>query len=117
MDKRKIQTYRKRLLEKQEDFRRMVAKSGQDGRDIDEDTTQDPADQAANSYTKEFLFHQSQDNHRILQLIEDALVRMESGSYGLCVECQEDVQPKRLEAVPWARHCIECQEKQEKGLL
>jgi RNA polymerase-binding transcription factor len=117
MDKRKIQTYRKRLLEKQQDLRRTVAKSEQDGRDVDEDATQDPADQAANSYTKEFLFHQSQDNHRILHLIEEALGRMENGSYGLCVECQEDVQPKRLEAVPWARHCIECQEKQEKGLL
>lgn len=117
MDKRKIESYRKRLLEKQEELRRTVAQSEQDGREADGEITQDPADKAANSYTKEFLFHQSDDNHRILQLIQEALGRMENGAYGHCVECNEDVQVKRLEAVPWARHCIECQEKQEKGLL
>jgi len=95
----------------------MVSRSDQDGREVDNEITQDPADRAANSYTKEFLFHQSDDNRRILQLIQDALRRAENGSYGHCVECQQDVQAKRLDAVPWARHCIECQEKQEKGLL
>lgn len=117
MDKRKVEHYRKQLLAKREEIRRMVSRSEQDGREADNGTTQDPGDRAANSYTKEFLFHQSDDNRRILQLIQDALQRADQGSYGLCVECQEDVQRKRLDAVPWARHCIECQEKQEKGLL
>jgi DnaK suppressor protein len=117
MDKRKVDHYRKQLLAKQEEIRRMVARSEQDGREADIEITQDLADRAANSYTKEFLFHQSDDNRRILQLIQDALRRADDGSYGFCVECQQDVQTKRLEAVPWARHCIECQEKQEKGLL
>ncbi|MFB3922687.1 MAG: TraR/DksA family transcriptional regulator [Terriglobia bacterium] len=117
MDKKKAEIYKKRLLAKQEELLRQVSKSEQDGRQIDEDTTQDIADKAANSYTKEFLFHQSDDNRRILQLVHDALERLKSGSYGLCVACQEEVQVKRLEAVPWARHCIECQEKQEQGLL
>jgi RNA polymerase-binding transcription factor len=117
MDRRKLESYRKRLLEKQEELRRAVAKSEHDGREADGEVTQDPADKASNSYTKEFLFHQSDDNHRILQLIQEALGRIEKGVYGHCVECNEDVQVKRLEAVPWARHCIECQEKQDKGLL
>jgi DnaK suppressor protein len=117
MDKRKVGHYRKQLLAKQEEIRRMVARSEQDGREADNEITQDLADRAANSYTKEFLFHQSDDNRRILQLIQEALRRADEGSYGLCVECQQDVQGKRLDAVPWARHCIECQEKQEQGLL
>ena len=117
MDKKKAETYKKRLLAKQEELLRQVSKSEQDGRQIDEDTTQDIADKAANSYTKEFLFHQSDYNRRILQLVNEALERLKNGSYGLCVACQEEVQVKRLEAVPWARHCIECQEKQEQGLL
>jgi len=45
------------------------------------------------------------------------LERVKDGTYGLCVSCQGEVQVKRLEAVPWARHCIECQEKQDEGLL
>ena len=117
MDKKKVELYRKRLESKQEELMRLVSKSEQDGRSVDEEITQDIADKAANSYTKEFLFHQSDDNRRILQLVQEALGRIKSGEYGLCVACQEDVQQKRLEAVPWARHCIECQEKQEQGLL
>jgi len=117
MDKKKAEFYRKRLVQKQEELQRLVSKSEQDGREADEEATQDIADKAANSYTKEFLFHQSDDNRRMLQLVNEALERLKNGSYGLCVACHEGVEVKRLEAVPWARHCIECQEKQEKGLL
>jgi DnaK suppressor protein len=117
MDKRKAEHYRKRLVAKQEELLRLVSKSEHDGREADEEATQDIADKAANSYTKEFLFHQSDENRRLLQLVNEALERIKNGSYGLCVACHEDVQQKRLDAVPWARHCIECQEKQEQGLL
>jgi len=117
MDKRKLEIHKKRLFAKQEELLRLVAKSEHDGREADEEATQDIADKAANSYTKEFLFHQSHDNRRLLQLVNEALQRIEDGTFGLCVACHEEVQAKRLEAVPWARHCIECQEKQEKGLL
>lgn len=117
MEKKKLESYRKRLLAKQEELLRLVSKSEQDGREADEEATQDIADKAANSYTKEFLFHQSDENRRLLQLVNEALGRLKDGSFGLCVGCQEEVQSKRLEAVPWARHCIECQEKQDEGLL
>jgi DnaK suppressor protein len=117
MEKKKVDFYKKRLLTKQEELLRLVTKSEQDGREADEEATQDIADKAANSYTKEFLFHQSDENRRLLQLVNEALGRMKNGSYGQCVACQEEVQQKRLEAVPWARHCIECQDKQDQGLL
>jgi DnaK suppressor protein len=117
MDKKKADHYKKRLLAKQEELLRLVTKSEHDGREADEEATQDIADKAANSYTKEFLFHQSDENRRLLQLVNEAFERMKDGSYGQCVACQEDVQQKRLDAVPWARHCIECQEKQDQGLL
>lgn len=117
MDKKHTEIYRKRLNEKQEELLRMVSKSDQDGREADEEATQDVADKAANAYTKEFLFHQSNDNRQILTLVDEALERIKNGTYGTCVECQDEVQPKRLDAVPWARHCIECQAKQDQGLL
>jgi DnaK suppressor protein len=117
MDKRKAETFKKRLIAKQTELLKLVTQSEQDGREADEEATQDIADKAANSYTKEFLFHQSDDNRRILLLVNEALDRIKTSEFGLCAACQEEVQPKRLEAVPWARHCIECQEKQEQGLL
>jgi len=117
MDKRKAEIYRKRLLEKQGELLRLVSKSDQDGREADEEGTQDIADKAANAYTKEFLFHQSNDNRLTLQSVNEALDRLKNGSYGYCMACSQEVQAKRLDAVPWARHCIECQEKQDQGLL
>jgi DnaK suppressor protein len=117
MDKKKLEIYKKRLLTKQEELLRQVSNSEKDGREADEEATQDIVDKAANSYTKEFLFHQSDENRRVLQCVNEALERMREGTYGQCLECQEEVQHKRLDAVPWARHCIECQEKQDQGLL
>ena len=117
MDKKKVEYFKKRLLAKQEELLRLATKSDKDGREADEEATQDIADKAANSYTKEFLFHQSDEHRRLLQLVDEALQRMKDGTYGQCVACQEEVQQKRLEAVPWARHCFECQEKQDQGLL
>ena len=61
MDKKKAESYRKKLQAKQEELLNLVSKSEQDGREADEEATQDIADKAANSYTKEFLFHQSDD--------------------------------------------------------
>ena len=115
MDKKKVEVFKKRLLAKREELLRHVSNSEKDGREADEEATQDMADKAVNSYTKEFLFHQSDESRRVLVLISEALERMKAGTYGLCVECEEEVQQKRLEAVPWARHCIACQEKQDQG--
>jgi len=117
MDKKKVELFKKRLLTKQDELLRLVTTTEKDGREADEEATQDIADKAANSYAKEFLFHQSDESRRLLQLVEEALERMRDGTYGKCVACEEEVQQKRLDAVPWARHCIECQEKQDQGLL
>jgi DnaK suppressor protein len=53
----------------------------------------------------------------MLALIDDALLRIKNGTYGICIECEEELQQKRLEAVPWARYCVSCAEKHEQGLL
>jgi DnaK suppressor protein len=117
MDKKRLEYYRKKLQIKREELLRNIARTEQEGREADEDPTVDLADKAANSYTKEFLFGQTNHDRYILNLVEEALQRIKGGAYGLCVHCQQEVQQKRLEAVPWARHCITCQEKQEQGLL
>lgn len=117
MDKKRLEYYRKKLLAKREDLLKDIARTEEEGRAADDDPTVDLADKAANSYTKEFLFGQTNHNRFMLQLIDEALGRMKENAFGLCVHCQEEVQQKRLEAVPWARHCITCQEKQEQGLL
>ena len=117
MEKKKLEAFKKRLETRQQELRRMVSRTEQDGRRVDEDSAQDIADRAASSYTKEFLFHQSNNDRQLLQMVEKALSRIREGSFGECISCGKEINPKRLEAVPWTRHCIECQEKLEKGLL
>jgi DnaK suppressor protein len=117
MDKKKLEYFRKRLEGRQQELRRIVTKTEQDGRTVDEGSAQDIADRAASSYTKEFLFSQSNNDRQILQMVEGALVRIREGAFGECISCGKEINAKRLEAVPWTRHCIECQEKLEQGLL
>ena len=117
MEKKKLDSFKKRLETRQQELRRMVTRTEQDGRTVDEDSAQDVADRAASSYTKEFLFHQSNNDRQLLQMVENALSRIREGTFGECISCGKDINAKRLEAVPWTRHCIECQEKLEQGRL
>jgi DnaK suppressor protein len=117
MDKKKLDAFKKRLEERQRELRFNVSRTAQDGREADLESAQDVADRAANSYTKEFLFSQSNSERQTLQMVDGALERIREGSFGECIACGEEINPKRLEAVPWTRHCIECQEKAEQGLL
>jgi DnaK suppressor protein len=117
MDKKRLETFRKRLEERQQSLRKAVSRTEEDGRIADQDSAQDIADRAASSYTKEFLFSQSNNDRQLLQMVETALQRIRGGTFGECVSCGNEINAKRLEAVPWTRYCIECQEKLEKGQL
>jgi DnaK suppressor protein len=117
MDKKRLEYYKKKLLARREELLRTIARTAEEGRAADEDPTVDLADKAANSYTKEFLFGMTNTDRTMLNLIDAALKRIADEDYGVCANCQEEMQQKRLEAVPWALHCINCQEKAEKGQL
>lgn len=117
MDKRKVKIYRDRLLGRREGLVGQVQEAEMYSRERDSEATQDPADMAANAYTKELLVSMSANDRNLLTLIDEALARIELGDYGSCIHCAEPVQEKRLEAVPWARHCLRCQDLLERGLL
>jgi len=117
MDKKRLEYYKKKLLNRRDELVKTITRTEEEGRQADDDPTVDLADKAANSYTKEFLFGQTNTDRAILNMIDDALKRIRKEEYGTCANCQEEMQQKRLEAVPWAKHCITCQEKKEQGLL
>ena len=50
-----------------------------------------------------------------LALVDAAIARLDDGSYGRCIRCGRDIPPERLEALPWAAHCIECQTAIDRG--
>lgn len=112
-----FEKYRKRLLVRQEELIVDISRNRQVTDETVDEQAQDMVDRATSAYTREFAFSLSEADRKALLLIEQALLRIEQGTYGVCVHCQGVVQEKRLEAVPWARHCLECQEMQDKGLL
>jgi RNA polymerase-binding transcription factor len=117
MDKKRLEYYKKKLTTRREELMKTIARTEEEGRTADDDPTVDLADKAANSYTKEFLFGMTNSDRTILNLIDEALKRIRINEYGSCLTCQEEMQQKRLEAVPWAKNCISCQEKIEQGLV
>jgi len=117
MDQKKMKIFRDKLLQKKQEILEAYNKNKTYGKEADEDGAQDIADKAANSYTKEFLFSLSNSERNMLQLVDEALTRINGKRFGVCVVCDGEMERKRLDAVPWAKHCIECQEKQEQGLL
>ena len=108
---------RKRLLAKRDELVQDLAKNRQVSDETSDESAQDMADRATSAYTKEFAYSLSESDRKLLLLIEEALGRLDTGTYGTCVLCSQVVQEKRIEAVPWARHCLDCQELQDKGLL
>lgn len=117
MDKRRTRVYRDKLLDRREGLVGQVQEAEAYSRERDSEATQDPADMAANAYTKELLVSMSANDRQLLEMIDEALDRMEEGKYGKCVHCGQPIQERRLQAVPWARHCIRCQDLNERGLL
>ena len=117
MDKKKLNYFKERLLEERAKLLGVVGRNEDHGREADTEATQDPADKASNSYTKELLFSQSTNDRQILTLIDEALERIADGTYGICVISEKEIPLKRLEAVPWAKYTIEIQEQIEKGLI
>ena len=75
----------------------------------------DPADQAASEYERQALVHKAATARQMLKNLSQALERMRQGSFGECAECGDDIELKRLEAIPWARYCVSCQEERERG--
>lgn len=84
---------------------------------VDDSETPDPVDLAVRNYSKNVMLAVSENESKQLALIDEALLRIEDEEYGPCQNCQNDIQIKRLEAIPWARYCLNCQELLEQGLL
>lgn len=72
----------------------------------------DLADQATGNNEVHIALKLKQTDAKILQATEEALTRMEKGTYGICRDCGDPIAPARLEAIPWTRVCIECKQKQ-----
>ncbi len=72
------------------------------------------ADVGTENYDQEFTLSLIENEQVVLEQINDALVRVDSGSFGICDECGEPIAKPRLQAIPYAKYCIECAREMEK---
>lgn len=117
MEQKKMRLFKDKLLQKKKEILEAYSKNKAYGMEADGQGAQDIADKASNSYAKEFLFSLSNSERETLQLVDEALLRIGEKNFGYCASCEGEMERKRLEAIPWAKHCLSCQEKQEQGLL
>ena len=111
----KVEKFRQRLLAKRKDLLTGVRGSNVKNLESGADEIQDIADQASSAYTKEFLLSIGDAERRMLKQVDDALYKIREDTYGLCESCGEPISERRLEALPFARLCIACQEEEERA--
>src|SRR5688500_6526482 len=113
MKKDRLAYFKKRLLEKQHQLQEEVGRSALYGKDQEDDSIKDLGDQANTAYTREFFFELGNGDRRLLRDVISALQKIDDGSFGSCERCGDDIAEKRLEALPFARYCIDCQHAAE----
>jgi len=70
----------------------------------------DALDEVQQAAERELAIRNLDRESGLLRQVKGALARLEDGSYGICMHCEEEISPRRLAAVPWAQYCIQCQE-------
>ena len=109
MRKDRLTYFRNQLVEKQRQLVDEVGRTAAYGKDAEDDAITDLGDQANTAYNREFFFELGNGDRRLLRDVVSALQKIDDGSFGSCERCGETIGEKRLEALPFARHCITCQ--------
>ena len=116
-DRAVIDELRQSLTAKRGEMLKLYEHDVRVGQESTDDNADDFADRANNAYNRDLMFALSDGERHMLRWIDEALGRLENGKYGVCRNCGTTIGLPRLQAVPWARYCIDCQELEEKGLL
>jgi DnaK suppressor protein len=113
MSKGKLGGYRRRLTEEQTRLMRSINRHRDAADEIRVEHTEDEGDLAIISQDRELLYHLNQGDLEWLKSIREAMERIDRGEFGECAQCEEQIDERRLTAVPWVSLCIRCQEQME----
>jgi DnaK suppressor protein len=107
----KFAAYRNMLEQKADEVRRSM--SAQKAAQVVSrlDIPSDEGDLSQQHHEEWIFLNRNTIDIKLLREISDALLRIDNGTYGVCLECDEPISTKRLDAVPWARYCVACQEQ------
>jgi DnaK suppressor protein len=108
-----VETFKRQLLEMRRDLLGQVERKKLYSKEVGEDGIPDSGDVAAYSYSKEVLMGLGENERTKLRLVEEALAKIDEGTYGVCERCEEPIPVKRLELLPFTRYCVQCQSELE----
>lgn len=106
VNKTELRKFRKILEAKQAELARVL----RNREAIAIEKSADAIDEVQHAAERELAIRNLDRESQLLRMVKLALQRMDEGSYGICLHCEEPINPKRLTAVPWAPYCIRCQE-------
>lgn len=106
MTKTELNKFRNTLEAKQSELEHFV--SNREGIAIEK--SPDALDEVQHAAERELAIRNLDRESNLLRNVRGALRRIQDGSFGVCLHCEEDISPKRLAAVPWTAYCIQCQE-------
>jgi DnaK suppressor protein len=112
MDRRQTQRFKTRLETRHHELRVSIEHQLRNARGVEPEP--DTLDQATRQSEKEVLLQTSTNEKQLLRAVELALGRIQDGTFGHCLSCAKEIDEKRLQAVPWTRYCIHCQEDFER---
>ncbi len=110
MDQKSIERFKRKLQVRHRELQSGVAQTQQNLRAAQTDYGKDEGDRANTSLAREIDLAQKSRDRALLALVDVALKRISEGTFGNCLNCGPEINPKRLEALPWVRCCITCQE-------
>ena len=113
MTRSQLNTYMRMLAAK----RAELAKGLRNREVIAIEKTPDAIDEGQFAGERELAIINLNRESALLRDVDDALSRLSDGSYGTCLHCDQQIKPKRLEAVPWAKYCVQCQETADRQEL
>ncbi len=121
MMRRQRTAYKKLLLEKREEILEEIKHIAKENLKSQKEASGDlsgysyhMADMASDSYDRELSLNIASGEQEIIYEIDEALKRIDEAKYGRCLLCNKRIPVRRLKAVPYAKHCIQCQSKEEK---
>lgn len=117
LDKKTTAKFKKVLLKEREQIVGEVKQIVESSKEMGQDGIQDIGDEAANIYNKQVLLSLNENERMRLKEVDEALDRIENGTYGICEDCGGPISLKRLEVRPVAKYCVPCLTKLEKGKL
>jgi DnaK suppressor protein len=111
MTKTELSKFKKILEAKKEELEQIVRKRDA----ITIEKSADALDEVQHAAERELAIRNLDRESNLLRNVRTALRRIEDGSFGICLHCEEEISPKRLNAVPWTSLCIQCQEQADRN--